>query len=352
MATVPSGYRVAHQLTVTATTAVSGSTGVPTTSSTDYVCRMYLVGNAAALVWGMLADKAAGTDLTIWRGGTQIDCDVETVGVGAISVWFKLQANIVGNSSDAGYVLAYGNPSPIVTANWANIYNLSDDFLGTGLDGSKWVQYNGPVVTVTGSILTIGWGVPANHSQDPVHTVVKFPVGYTARGRGTMPFSGVGQQRFCIHNGDSDENGNSTRHQAVIMASDGWSPTGTPNTGGRYDVMSFDDDGSGTWAVASPALIACDSAYHTFNVAKDANAYAYGWIDEGAVSTTTGQPATLPGWVYMSPVGEGVGVGYGTTSNVQQTWDWIKVRPFVPAEPTTALGPPSFFPPPSSPFLF
>ena len=308
--------------------------------------RLYLTGTLAAQVYARCQDQTNGTDLTVWYSGTQIDADVETLTSSKVSVWFKLQASIGTSSTDTNYTLVCGNTAPTIKQVWTNIYPLADDFLGTSLDVTKWDTWNSPGITVAGSVITIAWSNPVNHSQSILRSLALFGNGYILRGRGIMPWSGSGQQRFCIHNGDSDEQGG-LRHQSVIMVSDGWTSTNTPNTGSAYEAMSFND--TGAWGVASPALISADSSYHMFNIGRDSNGYVYGWIDEGTAVHTTSYPVSLPGWAYMGPYG-GSAAGYASAGNPTQSWDWLKMRVFVPGEPVVTMGTPTYYPAPRGVF--
>jgi len=344
--TPPPGYTAAQQVTVgTGATSVGGSTVTPVAQrGTDYAVRISLIGAAATPVYAALSDQAAGLDLSVWwYNGTvyaQIDCDVEAVGPAAISVWFKLQAAIGGLSSDGNYLLAYGNPSPTIRRAWANIYPLQDDFTGSTLDLSKWSNYNGVILSFAGSVMTIKNSTTMDipHNNCGVQSVLQYGDGFALRGRGTMPRPAILNSptihtSLRLSNGDSSQNGGATRHECLIWNDPGnGAGTSPPSNPTNWEVSSFNDDGSGHFSVPA-TLQAVDAANHIFNVGRDpASGNAYGWVDEAAVGQTTDQPSSIPGWVCMHPTGD------NNPNCVTQTWDWMKLRPFVAAEPTTALG--------------
>jgi len=72
-------------------------------------------------------------------------------------VWFSLSAQIAGGATDTSYAITYGDPNASSPpANGAAVFAFYDDFVGTSLDGSKWMSQG--TVSVSGGELTLPKG--------------------------------------------------------------------------------------------------------------------------------------------------------------------------------------------------
>jgi hypothetical protein len=197
----PAGYAAFQRLMVLGGSASSpGSTTTPVTfaataAQQDTVVGVHLVGVQAASVWDNLHDTSAFSDLTVWwwNGTTwvQIDRAMDN-SYGAqsrtnLAFQFKLQATVGAQPAyDANYGLAFGNASPVVMANWKNIWPLADDFLGSSLDSTLWTQVQaGSGITaqslaVANSLLSLSvTGNALTNFFDLLQSTSSVPVGYT-----------------------------------------------------------------------------------------------------------------------------------------------------------------------------
>ncbi len=349
-----SGY--AYQVPVTVTggsAAVGGSATTPVgMTSTDYVVKLHLTGAQAAAVYNTAFYNATTTDngiafadVTLWwtdAGGTahQLDIDYDPSTYGAwspsnITLWFRLQQPLgAAPATDASYTLAWGNQTPTVPRNWANIYPLQDDFAGTTLDGSKWsigsVGKAG-TVTVADSALTLRSPVNTSGGYYYLGSVHMFGPGYVVTARGRLPVTAAASEQLYFI-GLTDGIGQSYMYAASSAATSAshWTGDGVVNGVG---------DGA-------PSIGPIDPGFRTYSVAHAPDGRFYVWRDgDIPARTSTGQSNIALS--VSSNIGEGSNV-------VNDVIDWIKVRPWIATEPVVSVGVPATAPggsPPSMPPL-
>lgn len=302
-------------------TAVSGSTTVPkSVTSTDYVIDVSLTGTIAAQVYAACTDTINFTDLTLWWIDStdiphQIDIDQDKHSHGAWSasnIFFRfcLQQPLAAYPAfTSSYIIVCGNSAPIVMQNWANIYPLQDDYLGSTLDNTKWHWGTGASTTpntasVSGSILTISSGISGSAALSSLAT---FPLGYKLLAYGTLGPIATGMA-----------SGYEWRDGAAV-------------TNGLDDIYSYgtvinlrDSLPGGTSQTNNPFSAPIDSAYHYIALARGPSSIT-GWLDAQSLSIPLVEPTAFP--VTLYPYN-----GTGAGSSVQSV-DWVKVSPWIASEP-------------------
>jgi LPXTG-site transpeptidase (sortase) family protein len=116
-----SSYQYARQLTVTT------GANAPLNRYAGYSVRLQLDTSDPARFRGDCSDLR----LVYWDGSTNIELDraVYACGSPSTQVWFRLQADIADSSSDASYVVYYGNPlAGAPPADLNRVYLWWDDF--------------------------------------------------------------------------------------------------------------------------------------------------------------------------------------------------------------------------------
>jgi hypothetical protein len=337
---VIAGYAYSQSLLVTnpATTTVGGSvvSGTVPATSTDYVVQLHLTGAEAASVYANAQDKTTFTDVAVfWYNGSsyvQIDTDFDPFtngswGASNITLWFKLQAQITGGGTDTNYVLAWGAASPTVKRDWTHIYEMSDDFntsAGQGTDGSgrtgwntgqwisqpvSWTLTNGMAVVTA----TAGAGAVYFWTKGPYNA---YGPGHVASFRTIMP--------------------NTPASESVIA---GWYSADGAHPNQQSDIVDY--GWLSSWAVevvassdATDYVGTTDANFDVYSDAISPDGTTYGWRNDGTVFHNTEPMSSTVNRVWLDANGS-------ATSNLIAYFDYVKVRPFQPQEPTvTVVGSP------------
>ena len=342
----PTGYKHAAQVTVTGGgAAVNGSTSAPTTSGTDYVVLLNLTGSTAQAVYNGISDTTSFSDVSMWwwngSAWTQIDCDIDTDTFGAwstsnIALKFKLQAALAASpATDSNYMLAWGKQSgaSITTAqSWANIYPLSDGFdgvqgtmgttattLGAGTNGWATGANTGGSVSVSGGELILACGSNATSAATYAFSKASFAVTTTG---------------YCVDSCLAYEQAISSGHNIVAGQSNSGVTTYidvgviSAISTAQYECYNHLTSTASTAALGSIAGV---GAYKAVAAARDTSGFAYAAVGGAALAKvgTTALTSALLVLLETQP-----------PANASQTgqYKWMKVRPFTPVEPTTALG--------------
>ena len=309
-------YTGSRALTITGGgSAVGGSTTVPVpTNSTDYVVQLHLNGALAAAVYNGAAYNATNTDggtafadVTLWYNGTQIDVDYDPVTNGPwsannVTLWFKLQRSLVASpATDTAYTLAWGNSSPTIMRNLADIYPLQDTFSGSSLDSTKWTAV-GPVTVNNGLSMSQAAGTTGD---DLVRSLATFGAGYLVSSYGTEQSpQGPMYSRMGWYHGSTNIDYEENNAGIFYL---------------RDDVSCCDSKIFGT----------ADNNAHIFQAARDATGNFYAWVD-GAMQEDSSKRSTTAYDVGL----ENLNSTTATTQVNMQTAAWVKVRPWIPSEPT------------------
>lgn len=330
---VIAGYVYSQNLLVTnpATTTIGGSvvTGTVLATSTDYVVQVHLAGPEAAAIYASAWDKSKFTDVTVWwfNGSSyvQLDTDYDPYTNGSwsannVTLWFKLQAPIAGGSSDGNYVLAWGNVSPVVKRDWTHIYPFSDDFntsVGQGPDGSGRTGWN-----------TTEWGTkPGSIALSGGNFVLTAPVSATTSFVSASPYRSYGGG-YAL----------SARVKFPLMAGSQASNFGFIQTSGPADYSWV---AASMWGVRSAicvpgctygSYLAIDQAFDEFTDGMSADETSYFWESSGTPMHNS-TPVTMP-------QGIDVNVWNMGATTLLVTVDYVKVRPFQPAEPIVTVSSP------------
>lgn len=321
-------YAYRQQLTVTGgSDAVYGSTVTAVLpNAIDYVVKLHLAGAQAAAVYDHALYKPAHAprgvpfaDVTLWYTGgptpQQIDYDYDPYTYGAwtkdnITLWFKLQALLgPAPAQDGHYVLAWRNRAPRVMRNWAHIYPLQDDFNGVSLNTGLWQMYNAGTISVGNGVATIAsWS-----SWAGIYSGATYGVRYAVSSRIAMPPLPANQQ---INVGFGQPTNSAPYYEDADI--NVWSTTTWQARFGLGTPGSIDSHGS---------VGALDSAMHIYNVARDSSGNHYYWRDSEPVYFTDQSDST-----------SNLDVAAFTYSGAIAKLDWIKVRPWIVAEPSVAAG--------------
>jgi hypothetical protein len=329
---VIAGYAYSQSLLVTnpATTTVNGSVvaGTVAATSTDYVVQLHLQGANAASVYANARDKTKFTDVTVWWwSGTsyqQIDTDYDPYtnggwGANNVTLWFKLQAPIAGGASDPNYVLAWDDASPTAKHDWTHIYSFSDDFnssAGQGTDESGRIGWNSTEwgsepswVSISGGFLSITSTANSGSRILGASAPYRLNLGYALTVRSIFSSLPAAQTRSIYFFGSGPYSSLSSNNRATLVS----------------DVYA----GSESVVYSSTVSAALD----TYSLAIAGDGTSYAWKENGAAFRNT-LPMTAPLSVGIDPYN-------GSATDYTTIYDYVKVRPFQPQEPTvTVVGSP------------
>lgn len=340
---LPSGFSYCQQVQVTGGGA--SATGNPTSlggsvvsSSSDYVVALHLTGATASTIYGQLQhppsatalDSTATADVGVywWNGSawTQIDYDLDQVtngvwSTGNITLWFKLQATLAASpATDGDYMLAWG-AATVNSPSWGSLYPLADDFLGTTLNTGVWTDPTPQpsYVSVASSVMTLATTAAYGSNQIiGTHTGATFGAGYAY-----SVFANYVARNDEIEHGFRAYSGASTVSSPIATID-------IYNSGNGITVRQAQSGGAVNVAtLRTDASLSYPTGYHLWSVARaPSSGQAYGSYDGAAYSsssTSNETAATLP-VMFQGRSG-------GQTLSV----DWVKIRPWMTTEPTTAL---------------
>jgi hypothetical protein len=333
---VIAGYAYSQNLTVTnpATTTVGGSVvaGTVPATSTDYVVQLHLTSAEAASVYANAQDKAKFTDVTVWWWNSssyvQLDVDYDPYTNGSwsannVTLWFKLQAPIAGSGTDPNYVLAWDKASPVTKRDWTHIYPFSDDFnssAGQGTDGSGRTGWNSANWSALPSSAAVGGGTLSITSSAGSGSIGvdtwgygNFGHGYALATRTILPVLPMLDDEIQLEWWAMDGSG-----ERSYADDNGWSSgkwVSTVYAAGSYTSHSMGSEDSG-FDVYSNGL------------AMDGTSYAWRNDDVPFHNTAVLTPTVV--CISLETYNP-------TASTFSAVFDYIKVRPFQPAEPTVAV---------------
>ena len=337
----------AHHLPLTIAggdTAVGGSITTPVaTNGTDYVVQLHLTGSQAAQIYGGAAYDATTTlngapfaDVTAWwRDGAgvqhQLDTDYDTSthgpwGTDNVTLWFRLQRPLgAAPATDIAYTLAWGNASPAVLRDWANIYPLQDDFAGSSLDAGTWTTAYEQAPNIGPGTASVGGGlltISASAANQVVNSVARFGPGYVVNFRQTLPPS---TKPYHTYPTDIEGTGNglftwpSFPYLGISVGNDDGGGTGW---GFRYNL----DHTVYNYIPEGPA----SADLHTYALARSSSGEAFVWRD-GDTPSDTGVRST-------ASLGALAQAASYNSDTVQTTVDWVKVRPWILGEPVVSAA--------------
>jgi len=286
--------------------------------SSGYTIAYSCVGSDAADIYNDSLSNGNDLRVVYWNGSSwvELDRDLVTFSVSEIEVWFKLQAGISGGSSDNNYFIYYANSgagSP--PADKDNIYQFWDDFLGSSLDTDKWNPY-GAGYSVADSVLHFQHTSP----EMSIDGKVAFSQGAVMEWRGKYSCSNYGNAGVAF--GEQAQNERTTSNTVQWTVDQTYSNKERLQTcnNSTCTVVDFANKSEDTWynwrMFWTPDYSSLEYQDGSGTVTNGDNIptqdlYTHLWIKHET------------SWPYYCDL----------------YLDWIKVRKYVPTEPTVGAGP-------------
>ena len=220
-------------------------------------------------------------------------------------IWVKVP-KIPANDNATVYMY-YGNPDATSVSNGTQVFEFFDDFEGTSLDTSKWVEGGSGSITISNSIVSIA----ADSGIKCIDSEQTFGVGISLRARVQAQNVGTGNRWLGLGTDyqelDGVDQDNVFRVRDVESTITGY-------------------QGDGTNGALIDYGVAKDEEWHIVELKRFSDTYNEYWLDN--IVKEAPYPNAIQRHIHI--------VAYDTGGNVGIRCDWILVHKLVNPEPTTS----------------
>lgn len=283
-----------------------------------------IVDTASLVSAGKMRSDCGDIRFTDNDGNTLLSYWIESgINTSSTRIWVRVPS-IPGGSTKVIYMY-YGNPTATSRSNGSSVFDFFDDFTGTTLDTSRWFVASGTSYTVSNSILKITVGAIGLQSALAFNlnagylteAMVRYDTNSESNYSGALE---VSSSRFT---GGNNANSDATvfcmvDSPASSTAVKGWAASGSSASYNIVGGVSLFTMSLNTWYILGNETTPNTAAF--WNNYSRLSGYSVTWSKN------------------IRYISLGAFNGAGSTDIKDTSYDWVRVRKYVPPQPTCSVS--------------